>query len=112
MKRTYQPSKRSRKRQKGGRNTGGGGPRIEIYVGNLSYDVTERDLQKAFARYGKVLSSRIIKDRRSGKSKGFGFIEMGDRKAVNEAIDGLDGTNLKGRRIVANEAKSNNGKRR
>ncbi|MFO7870690.1 MAG: hypothetical protein R6V03_04575 [Kiritimatiellia bacterium] len=78
----------------------------EIYVGNLSYDVEEKDLQKAFKQFGEVLSARVIRNKANGKSKGYGFVRMGDSSAAGDAIRSLEGTQLKGRRIVANEAKS------
>jgi len=79
---------------------------IELYVGNLSYDISERDLAKAFESFGKVISTRIIKNRFNGKSKGFGFVKMADRGRSSGAIKALNGRDLKGRRIVVNEAKS------
>ncbi len=85
---------------------GRGEGEVEIYVGNLSYDVSERDLQKAFESYGKIVSARIIKNRFNGKSKGFGFVEMADRNQSMDAVRALNGKDLKGRRIVVNEAKS------
>lgn len=104
---------------RGGRNRGNGGGDdapardrddsnglIEIYVGNLSYDMSESDLQETFEEFGEVASSRIIKHRMSGKSKGFGFIEMPDRSEVDAAIRALDGKEVKGRKLVVNEAKS------
>jgi len=78
----------------------------ELYVGNLSYDVSERDLARAFENFGKVSFARIIKNRFSGKSKGFGFVQMIDRSQMKAAISALDGKELKGRKIVVNEAKS------
>lgn len=87
-----------------GRSSSGSG--VEIYVGNLAYEVSEKDLEKAFEEYGRVGSIRIIRNRLNGKSKGYGFIEMPDRAEAMEAVRALNGKEMKGRRIVANEAKS------
>ncbi|MFC1497068.1 RNA recognition motif domain-containing protein [Verrucomicrobiota bacterium] len=78
----------------------------EIYVGNLSYDVGEKDLKKTFEKYGKVLSARVIINKFNGKSKGYGFVEMKDKGASGKAVNALNGLSMKGRRIVVNEAKS------
>jgi len=78
---------------------------MNIYVGNLSYGVTEEDLKEAFESFGEVETVKIIKDRYSGESKGFGFVEMPDRAGAEAAIDGLDGTELKGRTIKVNKAR-------
>lgn len=78
---------------------------MNIYVGNLSYGVTEEDLKEAFEAFGEVETVKIIKDRYSGESKGFGFVEMPDRAGAEAAIDGLDGTELKGRTIKVNKAR-------
>jgi len=78
----------------------------EIYVGNLSYDVNDRELSKLFSKYGKVVSGRIIRNRSSGKSKGYGFVTMGSGDDMEKAVSALDGTQYKGRKIVVNEAKS------
>lgn len=78
---------------------------MNIYVGNLSYGVTEEDLKEAFESFGEVETAKIIKDRYSGESKGFGFVEMPDRSSAEAAIDGLDGTELKGRTIKVNKAR-------
>ena len=93
------PATRVRKRR-------GGGDLIEIYVGNLSYDVREKDLQQEFGAFGAPKSVRIITNRMNGKSKGYGFIEMDDRGEANKAIRALNGKDLKGRKIVVNEAKT------
>jgi len=79
---------------------------MNIYVGNLPYGITEDDLKEAFASFGEVETVKIIKDRYSGESKGFGFVEMPDRAGAEAAIDGLDGTELKGRTIKVNKARS------
>lgn len=78
---------------------------MNIYVGNLSYRATEDDLRQAFEMYGEVASVAIVKDRDTGRSKGFGFIEMPDDGEAQEAIDGLDGTELVGRAITVNQAR-------
>jgi RNA recognition motif-containing protein len=77
---------------------------MNIYVGSLSYDVTEEELKRVFEAFGDVESVRIIKDMTSGRSKGFGFVEMPGRSGAESAIDGLNGTELKGRSIKVNEA--------
>ncbi len=79
---------------------------MNIYVGNLSYEVTEDDLKEAFDAFGQVESIKIIKDNYSGRSKGFGFIEMQDNASAQSAIDGLDGKELKGRAIKVNQARA------
>ena len=78
---------------------------MNIYVGSLHYDITEDDLNKLFAEYGEVTSAKIIIDRESGRSKGFGFIEMAEDDAANAAIAALDGADLEGRTIIVNVAK-------
>jgi RNA recognition motif-containing protein len=65
--------------------------RMNIYVGNLSYEVTEEDLRLAFEPFGQVESATIIKDKHSGQSKGFGFVEMASKAEGQSAIDGLNG---------------------
>jgi RNA recognition motif-containing protein len=77
---------------------------MNIYVGNLSRDVTEDDLRQAFEGYGQVESANIVKDRFSGESRGFGFVEMPTRDEAQSAISGLDGKDLMGRIIKVNEA--------
>ena len=81
---------------------------MKIYVGNLSYEVTEEDLRLALEKFGQVESATIIKDRRSGQSKGFGFVEMVSKTEGQSAIDGLDGQELKGRTLKVNEARPRN----
>ena len=78
---------------------------MNIYVGNLSYQVTEEELGNAFRQFGDVTSATIIMDKLSGKSKGFGFVEMPDATAAETAIKQLDGTALRGRNIKVNKAK-------
>jgi len=78
---------------------------MKIYAGNLSYQVTEDDLRQAFESFGQVESAAIIKDKYSGQSKGFGFIEMPSKAEAQSAIDGLNGKELKGRTLNVNEAR-------
>ena len=78
---------------------------MNIYVGNLSYEVTEEDLRLAFEPFGQVESATIIKDKHSGQSKGFGFVEMASKAEGQSAIDGLNGKELKGRALNVNEAR-------
>ena len=85
---------------------------MNIYVGNLSHDVTEDDLREAFESYGTITSVKVIKDRFSGESRGFGFIEMPASAEAKSAMDELDGTELKGKTIIVNEARSRTDKRR
>jgi RNA recognition motif-containing protein len=77
---------------------------MNIYVGNLSYSATESDLRDAFEGYGDVSSARIISDRATGKSKGFGFVEMPNDAEAKSAISALDGKDLKGRPLRVNES--------
>jgi RNA recognition motif-containing protein len=85
---------------------------MNIYVGNLSYEVTEEDLQLAFESFGQVESATIIKDKYSGESKGFGFVEMPSKAEAQSAIDGLNGKELKGRALNVNEARPRTESRR
>jgi cold-inducible RNA-binding protein len=78
---------------------------MNIYVGNLSYEVTEDDLKQAFGAFGQVESVKIITDKYSGQSKGFGFVEMPAKAEGQSAIDGLNGKELKGRTLNVNEAR-------
>jgi RNA recognition motif-containing protein len=78
---------------------------MNIYVGQLSYEVTEEDLRLAFEPFGQVESATILKDKHSGQSKGFGFVEMAAKAEGQSAIDGLNGIELNGRAISANEAR-------
>ncbi|MDD2389093.1 MAG: RNA-binding protein [Desulfobacterales bacterium] len=77
---------------------------MNIYVGNLSYGVTEDDLKEAFSRFGEVSSVSIITDKFSGQSKGFGFVEMPDNSEADQALKALNGSDLKGRDIKVNQA--------
>ncbi len=76
-----------------------------IYCGNLSYQLTEEQLREAFAAFGEVASAKIIIDRATGQSKGFGFVEMPSKEEAEEAIRQLDGTPLSGRNVRVNEAR-------
>lgn len=77
---------------------------MNIYAGNLSYEVTEEDLKNAFSAFGEVTSVKVIKDEYSGRSKGFGFIEMTNKTEGEAAVNALNNTELKGRAIKVNEA--------
>jgi RNA recognition motif-containing protein len=78
---------------------------MNIYVGNLSPDVTEDDLRQAFAPFGQVESANVIKDKFSGESRGFGFVEMPSRTEAQAAITEMNGKDLKGRTLNVNEAR-------
>ncbi len=78
---------------------------INIYVGNLSFNATEDDIQEAFAQYGEVSSVNIIKDRETGRSRGFAFVEMPDGEQAKEAIEKVNLTEIDGRSITVNEAR-------
>ena len=78
---------------------------MNIYVGNLLHEVTEDDLREAFEKFGQVASVTIIKDKFSGESRGFGFVEIAAKAEAQSAIDGLNGTELKGRTLNVNEAR-------
>lgn len=78
---------------------------MNIYVGNLAYSVTEDELRTAFSQFGDVSRANVITDKYSGQSKGFGFVEMSDKAAAEEAIAALNGSDLNGRSIKVNEAK-------
>ncbi len=77
---------------------------MNIYVGNLSYEVTEDELRATFEEYGQVTTSTVIKDKFSGKSKGFGFVEMAEPESAKNAIEALNGKEYRGRTIKVNEA--------
>jgi cold-inducible RNA-binding protein len=85
---------------------------MNIYVGNLSYEITEEDLKKAFEIYGAVDTVTIIKDNYSGRSKGFGFVEMPAKAEAQSAIEGLNGKDLKGRNLNVSEARPRSESRR
>ena len=77
----------------------------KLYVGNLAYSVADSDLQQAFGEYGTVTSAKVMMDRESGRSKGFGFVEMGDDAQAQAAISGMNGQPFGGRNVVVNEAR-------
>ena len=85
---------------------------MNIYVGNLSRDVTEEDLRQAFQSFGQVTSVSIIKDKSSGESRGFGFLEMPNKTEAQKAIADLNGKELKGRTLTVNEARPRREERR
>ena len=78
---------------------------MDIYVGNLSYDATEEDLKKMFEEFGEIEAVKIISDRYSGRSKGFGFVTMSNEEEAKAAIDALNGKEMMGREIKVNEAR-------
>jgi RNA recognition motif-containing protein len=80
-------------------------PKMKLYVGNLSYQATEQELMDLFSGYGNVQSVNIIKDKFTGRAKGFGFVEMADDSAASQAIQSLHETEFKQRKIIVNEAK-------
>ena len=79
---------------------------VEIYVGNLSYDMTEDQLRETFAAYGKVNSARLIANKFNGKSKGFGFVQMPVRAEAEKAVAALNDKEIMGRKMKCNEAKN------
>jgi RNA recognition motif-containing protein len=85
---------------------------MNIYVGNLSYTVTEEELQDAFQAFGQVASVSIIRDKFSNQSKGFGFVEMPVNEEAQAAVEGMNGKDLKGRAINVNEARPRTDDRR
>jgi len=78
---------------------------MNIYVGNLNFKVSEDDLQRVFEEHGAVDSVKIISDKYSGRSKGFGFVTMENQEEAQKAIDEMNGTEFEGREMVVNEAK-------
>lgn len=85
---------------------------MNIFVGNLSRDVTDDDLKDLFANYGQVKSAKVIRDMFSQESKGFGFVEMPGLSEAQKAMDELNTKDLKGKKITVNEARPRNGERR
>jgi RNA recognition motif-containing protein len=83
----------------------GHGVAKRLYVGNLPYSFTDTDLQNLFAAYGAVRSAQVIKDRDTGRSKGFGFVEMDSGEQAQAAIDALNNEEVNGRRLTVNEAR-------
>jgi RNA recognition motif-containing protein len=77
----------------------------KLYVGNLPYTVRDEDLQQSFSQYGSVSSAKVMMERDTGRSKGFGFVEMGNDAEAQAAIAGMNGQSLGGRSITVNEAR-------
>jgi RNA recognition motif-containing protein len=77
---------------------------MNIYVGNLSWTMTDEDLSNLFTQYGSVTSAKILKDKMNGRSKGFGFVEMEDDEAAKTAIASLNETEVQGRKLIVNES--------
>ena len=78
---------------------------MKLYVGNLSYSTTSQSLQSLFAPHGEVRTAEVVMDRETGRSKGFGFVEMASDQAANAAISALNGKDLEGRSLTVNEAR-------
>jgi RNA recognition motif-containing protein len=78
---------------------------MNIFVGNLDFKVNEHELEQLFNEYGTISSAKIINDKFTGRSRGFGFVEMNSQDEAKEAINALNGISVKGREIVVNEAK-------
>lgn len=78
---------------------------MNIYVGNLSFEVSEENLRQTFEAFGQVTSATIVKDKYSGQSRGFGFVEMPDQNEAQAAIKNLNGKDLRGRNMNVNEAR-------
>jgi RNA recognition motif-containing protein len=76
-----------------------------LYVGNLSFDATEDDVRSAFSAFGEVSSVHMVTDRDTGRPRGFGFVEMADSDAADQAIENLNGSQLSGRALTVNEAR-------
>ena len=79
---------------------------MNIYIGNLPFNATEGDLKEAFQAFGEVQSCSIIKDKYSGQSRGFGFVEMPNQDEAQKAVSSMNGKDLKGRTLKVNEAKA------
>ena len=78
---------------------------MNIYVGNLAYKMSEQELRATFEAFGEVTSARFVVDRETGRSKGFGFVDMPNQEEAEAAINGLNGTELNGRTVTVNEAR-------
>ena len=78
---------------------------MNIYVGNLPYSVDRDELRGIFEQYGEVSAARVVSDRETGRSKGFGFVEMPDNEQARQAVEALNGQEVDGRKIVVNEAR-------
>ena len=81
---------------------------MDIYVGNLKYEVSDEDLKDSFSEYGDVDSAKVIKDRESGRSKGFGFVNMPNNDEAKKAIENLNGQDMMGRALNVSEARPKN----
>jgi RNA recognition motif-containing protein len=77
----------------------------KLYVGNLSFTMTDQDLQEAFSEFGEIVSATVVKDRSSGRSRGFGFVEFSNEESAQSAKDAMDGKEVKGRKLKVDEAK-------
>ena len=78
---------------------------LKIYVGNLPYSSTDQDLMDLFAQHGNVASANVVTDRYTGRSRGFGFVEMASTEDAQKAIEALNGSDFQGRNLVVNEAR-------
>lgn len=78
---------------------------MKLYVGNLSYNLTDSDLEDSFSEFGEVTSAKIIMDRETNRSKGFGFVEFDSSDAATDAINAMNGKEVSGRTLVVNEAR-------
>lgn len=85
---------------------------MNIYVGNLSYEATDETIREAFESFGQVTAARIIKDKYSGQSRGFGFVEMADQAQAQAAIKSLNGKELMGKQMSVNEARPSSDQKR
>ncbi len=85
---------------------------MNIYIGNLAFDVSEDELKSEFEAYGKVDSAKVITDKYTGESRGFGFIEMQNNSEAQNAMKELDGKEIKGRHIIVNEARPQKDRRK
>ena len=94
---------KKKKRSKPQRPSGDG---VELYVGNLSYDIDDNRLNKEFSAFGKVLSARVIKNKYNDRSRGYGFVEMANDNGADKAIDSTHGKEVMGRKLVVNVARS------
>jgi len=77
----------------------------KLYVGNLSYEVTDEQLTELFSKAGKVVSATVLKDQYSGRSRGFGFVEMGSEEEAKKAIESFNEKDFEGRKMIVNEAR-------
>lgn len=77
----------------------------KLYVGNLAYSVRDNDLEQAFGEFGSIVSAKVMMERDTGRSKGFGFVEMGTDAEALSAIEGMNGASLQGRALTVNEAR-------